>query len=91
MYSAPHHRAVHLGFVASAHLYALLLSASKLRYVQLMSDYKCVKQIQQQTQAFLRGLSDVVPLQWLQMFSAEELQHLVSGTSEGITSPHYCT
>ncbi|CDJ67664.1 ubiquitin-transferase domain-containing protein, putative [Eimeria necatrix] len=58
-------------------------NASKLRYVQLMSDYKCVKQIQQQTQAFLRGLSDVVPLQWLQMFSAEELQHLVSGTSEG--------
>ncbi|OEH75535.1 ubiquitin-transferase domain-containing protein [Cyclospora cayetanensis] len=58
-------------------------NGSKLRYVQLMSEYKCVRQIQHQTEAFLRGLSYAVPLQWLQMFSAEELQHLVSGTSEG--------
>lgn len=50
-----------------------------------MSDYKCLRQIERQTEAFLEGLSHALPLQWLQMFSAEELQHLISGTSEGGT------
>ncbi|KAL8425269.1 hypothetical protein Efla_002335 [Eimeria flavescens] len=58
-------------------------NSSKLRYVQLMSDFKCVRQIERQTSWFLQGFGQALPLHWLQMFAVEELQHLISGTTQG--------
>ncbi|PFH31145.1 HECT-domain (ubiquitin-transferase) domain-containing protein [Besnoitia besnoiti] len=56
---------------------------SKLRYIQAVAHYKCTKQIAKQTQAFLHGLAQVIPLKWLQMFSPAELQLLISGSPRG--------
>ncbi|EPR59227.1 HECT-domain (ubiquitin-transferase) domain-containing protein [Toxoplasma gondii GT1] len=56
---------------------------SKLRYIQAVAHFKCTKQIAKQTQAFLNGLSQVIPLKWLKMFSPAELQLLISGSPLG--------
>jgi ubiquitin-protein ligase E3 C len=44
-----------------------------------MADYKLNKQIRQQCQAFRQGLANVLPIEWLYMFSNKELQVLMSG------------
>lgn len=44
-----------------------------------MSDYKLNKQIRQHCIAFRKGLSNVLPIEWLYMFSNKELQILISG------------
>ncbi|CBZ50254.1 hypothetical protein NCLIV_007280 [Neospora caninum Liverpool] len=56
---------------------------SKLRYIQAVAHFKCTKQIAKQTQAFLNGLSQVIPVKWLKMFSPAELQLLISGSPLG--------
>lgn len=54
-------------------------SANRLEYIQLMADFKLNKQIRKQCMAFRQGLSNVLPIQWLYMFSNKELQVLISG------------
>lgn len=54
-------------------------SANRLEYIQLMADFKLNKQIRKQCVAFRQGLSNVLPIQWLYMFSNKELQVLISG------------
>ena len=57
---------------------------NRFEYVHLMADYRLNKQIQQHTQAFRRGLGEVVPMQWLQLFDHKELQVLLSGADTPI-------
>ncbi|CAD7088328.1 unnamed protein product [Hermetia illucens] len=54
-------------------------SANRIEYIQLMADYKLNKQIRQHCIAFRKGLSNVLPVEWLYMFSNKELQVLISG------------
>lgn len=54
-------------------------SSNKIEYIQLMADYKLNKQIRQHCVAFRKGLSNVLPVEWLYMFSNKELQILLSG------------
>lgn len=54
---------------------------NRIEYIYRMADYKLNKQIAKQIQAFKKGLADVVPLEWLQMFDWRELQMLISGAS----------
>ena len=50
-----------------------------VEYIHLVSHYKLNVQLDRQFQAFRRGLSSVVPLHWLRLFSQNELQVLISG------------
>lgn len=54
---------------------------NRIEYIYRMADYKLNKQIAKQSQAFKKGVVDVVPLEWLQMFDWRELQMLISGAS----------
>ncbi|XP_071542676.1 ubiquitin-protein ligase E3C [Panulirus ornatus] len=54
---------------------------NRIEYIYRMADYKLNKQIAKQIQAFKKGVADVVPLEWLQMFDWRELQMLISGAS----------
>lgn len=44
-----------------------------------MADFKLNRQIRAQCMAFRQGLSNVLPIEWLYMFSNKELQLLISG------------
>lgn len=54
-------------------------NANRMEYIRLMADYKLNAQMKQQCAAFRRGLSNVVPVEWLHMFSNKEFQVLISG------------
>nr|KAG5689371.1 hypothetical protein BaRGS_019745 [Batillaria attramentaria] len=54
---------------------------NKIRYVHLMAHFRMFRQIKDQTLAFIRGFKAVVHPDWLCMFSAPELQKLISGDS----------
>lgn len=54
-------------------------NSNRIEYLQLMADYKLNIQIRQHCIAFRRGLSNVLPVEWLYMFSNKELQILISG------------
>lgn len=54
-------------------------SSNRIEYIRLMADYKLNRQIRQQCAAFRRGLSNVVTVEWLYMFSNKEFQVLISG------------
>ncbi|OQV23776.1 Ubiquitin-protein ligase E3C [Hypsibius exemplaris] len=55
-----------------------------IEYIFLMADFKLNKQIKHHTAYFREGLSDVVPIQLLQIFNFRELQTLISGAEEPI-------
>ncbi|KAI9199312.1 uncharacterized protein BJ171DRAFT_216009 [Polychytrium aggregatum] len=54
------------------------------RYIYMVSDYKLNKQLDQQCQAFFRGLSTLIEPRWLRMFNQQELQILLGGASTPI-------
>jgi len=54
------------------------------RYIQLVANYKLNIEINAQVQAFLRGFRDLIPMPWLRMFGAEELQILLTGEKRAI-------
>lgn len=58
-------------------------SENKIKYIYYMAHYRLNVQIQVQTDAFLKGLKDVIPTRLLRIFSPKELQMLVSGVSAG--------
>lgn len=50
-----------------------------IHYVHLVAHYRLNVVTASQTRAFLRGFRDLIPASWVRMFSAHELQKLVSG------------
>lgn len=50
-----------------------------IQYIHLVSHQKMNVQGRTQTAAFLRGFRDIIPAQWVRLFSAYELQKLISG------------
>jgi len=48
-------------------------------YIHTLAHYRLHKQIQQQTRAFVNGFRSIVAQNWTAMFSAPELQRLISG------------
>ena len=61
--------------------------ANCIEYIHLMAHYRLNVQIERQFQAFRRGVSAVVPLQWLRLFSQNELQVLISGARVPVDTP----
>ncbi|KAH9492187.1 Ubiquitin-protein ligase E3B [Bulinus truncatus] len=57
---------------------------NKIRYVHLMAHFRMYRQIREQTLAFVKGFKSVVTPDWLSMFSAPELQKLISGDSDSL-------
>lgn len=57
---------------------------NRIEYIHLVADFKLNKQIRQQCNAFRAGLSDVIGLDWLRMFSSKELSTLVAGAEHEI-------
>lgn len=57
---------------------------NKMKYVYAVSNYKLNIQIRKGCQKFLEGLSDLINLEWLLMFSEPELQLLISGEQKSI-------
>lgn len=54
-------------------------SHNKYRYVHLMANYYLNVRTQAQSQAFMRGFSQLINPNWVRMFSEPELQTLISG------------
>ncbi|KAA0185330.1 putative Ubiquitin protein ligase [Fasciolopsis buskii] len=52
---------------------------NRVEYMHLMAYYKLNKQIHPQVRAFVAGLNDVIRIDWLRLFDADELQTLISG------------
>jgi len=57
---------------------------NRIRYIYLIAHYRLNQQIKVQCDAFLRGFSDMIRPDWIQMFSQHELQFLISGAPGGI-------
>lgn len=47
---------------------------NKEEYIRLMIEWRFSRGVERQTQAFLDGFNEVVPLQWLQYFDEKELE-----------------
>ena len=58
-------------------------NTNKQRYIGLVSKYYVVDRVKEQSQAFTRGLWEVIDQSWLRLFNEPELQVLISGASDG--------
>lgn len=56
---------------------------NKNRYIELVAKHYVVDSVKDQSQAFTKGLWEVIEKRWLQMFNEPELQVLISGASDG--------
>ncbi|KAA3677891.1 ubiquitin-protein ligase E3 C, partial [Paragonimus westermani] len=52
---------------------------NRVEYMHLVAHHKLNKQIYPQVRAFMAGLNDVICIDWLRLFDADELQTLISG------------
>nr|XP_048321296.1 E3 ubiquitin-protein ligase UPL7 isoform X2 [Ziziphus jujuba var. spinosa] len=52
---------------------------NKMQYIHAMADYKLNRQILVYSNAFYRGLTDLISPSWLKLFNASEFNQLLSG------------
>ncbi|XP_027070608.2 E3 ubiquitin-protein ligase UPL7 [Coffea arabica] len=57
---------------------------NKLQYIHAVADYKLNRQILPFSNAFCRGLTDLVSPSWLRLFNASEFNQLLSGGNHDI-------
>lgn len=57
---------------------------NKLQYIHAMADYKLNRQILPLSNAFYRGLTDLISPSWLKLFNASEFNQLLSGGNHDI-------
>jgi ubiquitin-protein ligase E3 C len=57
---------------------------NKHRYIELVAKHHVCDRVKEQSEAFTRGLWDVIDKQWLGIFNEPELQVLISGPSDGL-------
>ena len=56
---------------------------NKTRYIELVAKYYVVDRVREQSEAFTRGLWEVIDPLWLRLFNEPELQVLISGATGG--------
>lgn len=56
---------------------------NKGRYIELVAKYYVVDRVREQSEAFTRGLWEVINPAWLRLFNEPELQVLISGATDG--------
>ncbi|XP_047141200.1 ubiquitin-protein ligase E3B isoform X1 [Hydra vulgaris] len=57
-------------------------NSNKMTYIHLMARYRLHTQIKQQSAAFVQGFLSIISPEWLRIFSAPQLQRLISGDTE---------
>nr|XP_033811565.1 ubiquitin-protein ligase E3B isoform X3 [Geotrypetes seraphini] len=57
---------------------------NKISYIHLMAHFRMHKQIKNQTAALISGFRSIIKPEWIRMFSAPELQRLISGDNAEI-------
>ncbi|KAL9238927.1 hypothetical protein vseg_013294 [Gypsophila vaccaria] len=57
---------------------------NKLQYIHAMADYKLNRQLIPLSNAFYRGLTDLISPSWLKLFNASEFNQLLSGGNHDI-------
>ena len=57
----------------------VVTNKNKFRYIYMVADFRLNRRIKRQTDAFIQGFHEVIPLQWLQIFNEREMQMLISG------------
>uniref|UniRef100_A0ACB8FZ95 Ubiquitin-protein ligase E3B n=1 Tax=Sphaerodactylus townsendi TaxID=933632 RepID=A0ACB8FZ95_9SAUR len=57
---------------------------NKISYIHLMAHFRMHTQIKNQTAAFISGFRSIIKPEWIRMFSAPELQRLISGDNAEI-------
>ncbi|XP_054811320.1 E3 ubiquitin-protein ligase UPL7 isoform X1 [Prosopis cineraria] len=57
----------------------LVTNENKMQYIHAMADYKLNQQILPFSNAFYRGLTDLISPSWLRLFNANEFNQLLSG------------
>ncbi|KAB2630996.1 E3 ubiquitin-protein ligase UPL7 [Pyrus ussuriensis x Pyrus communis] len=57
---------------------------NKMQYIHAIADYKLYRQIFPFSNAFYRGLSDLISPSWLKLFNADEFNQLLSGGNHDI-------
>lgn len=62
----------------------LVTSSNYPEYQYRYADFKLNREIAQQSRAFLRGFHDLIPVDWIRMFDARELQMVIGGESRFI-------
>ncbi|XP_028040862.1 E3 ubiquitin-protein ligase Su(dx) isoform X2 [Bombyx mandarina] len=55
---------------------------NKEQYLQLVTQWRMTRGIEEQTTAFLDGFNEVVPLEWLKYFDERELELMLCGMQE---------
>ncbi|KOB76883.1 E3 ubiquitin-protein ligase, partial [Operophtera brumata] len=55
---------------------------NKEAYIQLVTQWRMTRGIEEQTSAFLDGFNEVVPLEWLKYFDERELELMLCGMQE---------
>jgi ubiquitin-protein ligase E3 C len=56
---------------------------NKHHYIELVAKHYVCDQVKEQSEAFRRGLWDVIDRQWLRIFNEPELQVVISGATDG--------
>ncbi|GMH81711.1 hypothetical protein TrVE_jg3096 [Triparma verrucosa] len=56
---------------------------NKLRYIHLVAKFHMSDRIKKQSEAFVKGLNEVIDQSWLRIFNEQELQILISGATNG--------
>ena len=54
---------------------------NKFRYIYMVADFRLNRRIKQQTDAFIKGFHEIIPLNWLSIFNEREIQMLISGAA----------
>ena len=54
-------------------------NANKFRYIYMVADYRLNQRIKPQSDAFVNGFRECVPMSWLGIFNDRELNMLMSG------------
>lgn len=57
---------------------------NRFRYIYMMADFRLNRRIKPQSDAFVRGFNELIPLDWLRIFNEREMQMLVSGSQTSI-------
>ena len=64
--------------------YVKVTKSNITQYRHRYANHKLNSEIQAQCKAFQRGFRELIDVQWMRMFSAKELQKLISGDEKGI-------
>ncbi|KAI3522905.1 hypothetical protein L1887_00957 [Cichorium endivia] len=62
----------------------IVTNDNKLQYIYAMADYKLNRQVLPLSNAFYRGLTDLISPSWLKLFNASEFNQLLSGGNHDI-------